>query len=108
MQKLGGNLTMLGISITLLVILCVCAAFGFAMLAPSDPNTPEEYATEYKGSADVYREILTSNDCTYLQQQFNTADTASQSNDPGTLYHLRAVGFMKASDQRMREIGCYQ
>lgn len=108
MKKLGSNLTALGTAVTLLVIICGCVAFAFLMLSNNDPNTPEEYASEYKGNVEVYREILASADCVYLQQQFDTAFNASESNEPGTLHHLSATGFMKAADQRMQEIGCYK
>ncbi|HKI53564.1 MAG TPA: hypothetical protein VJ987_05530 [Anaerolineales bacterium] len=74
----------------------------------SGPKTADDYAKEYGGSVDVYRQILSSNDCTYLQGQFDTAYEASQNNAPGTTYHKRATGFMTASDQRMQEIGCYE
>jgi Na+-transporting methylmalonyl-CoA/oxaloacetate decarboxylase gamma subunit len=108
MKKLGFNLTTLGIAITLLVVICCCAYFGMSALSTDEPNTPEEYAKEYQGNVEVYREILSSNDCTYLQQQFETAFNSSENSEPGTVYHIRATGFMKASDARMKEIGCYK
>ena len=65
-------------------------------------------AKEYGGSEAVYAEILNSNDCDYLQGQFDIAFQASEENSPGTVYHKRATGFMVASDFRMDKIGCYK
>lgn len=108
MQKLGANLTTLGIAITLLVIICCCSYFAFSTLFSNEINTPEEYAQEYDGSVVAYREILESNDCTFIQAKFDTAYTANQNAEPGTIYYKRSLGFMRASDARMKEIGCYQ
>jgi uncharacterized membrane protein len=105
-QKANNTLLATTIVIGFICILAICVfAFTFSVL--DEPNTPEEFAKEYDGSVDAYREILTSNDCAFLQEKFDTAYETTQLSDPGTIHHKRATGFMTAADQRMEEIGCY-
>lgn len=67
----------------------------------------QQYAKEYDGSYDVYYEIFTSNDCAFLQEKFDIAYEANENAEAGTIYHKRSLGFMLASDERMKEIDCY-
>jgi len=93
-----------------IIIICLCLGFmAFSQIFSDDsPTTASEFAKEYGGSEAVYAEILNSNDCDYLQGQFDIAFQASEENSPGTVYHKRATGFMVASDFRMDKIGCYK
>lgn len=93
-------------------IIFICLCLGFAAFAQifsdNDPTTAAEFAEKYGGSETVYAEILASNDCDYLQGQFDTAYQASEDFSPGTPQHKRATGFMTASNLRMEKIGCYK
>lgn len=99
--------TLIGLAV---VLLCICVAFAgfYALLSGnSDPQSAADFAKEYGGNVDVYQQILLSNDCDWLQGQFDTAYANSEQSEPGTVNHKRATGFMTASDKRMKEIGCY-
>lgn len=101
--------TLIGIAV---VIVCFCLSFAafnqFLWGGSSEPETAEEFAEEYDGSLDAYREILSSNDCDWLQGQYDTADQANQKSEPGELYYKRSLGFMIATNKRMENIGCYK
>lgn len=101
--------TKIFLMISVALVLCLCFAFiGFyKVVFPPEPQTAADFAKEYDGSETIYAEILSSNDCTYLQSQFDQAYETSQQSAPGTIHHKRATGFMTASDKRMKEIGCY-
>jgi hypothetical protein len=95
----------------LAVIVSLCIVCGVAALAinAGDPNTrANQYAQEYNGNKDAYYAIFVSTDCTFLQGQFDTAYQSSQTAPAGSIYATRAIGFMKAADERMKEIGCYK
>lgn len=87
-------------------ILCVVAIF--AIQASDSTNTTESYMQEYGGSPDIYTKILLSNDCNELQITFNQADENLSLHPAGTPQYQWSLGYMKASDVRMREIGCYK
>jgi len=106
--KKNNNL-LIGVIALLSLIFCLCvASYGIGEWISPTINTPEEYAIEYDGSLEVYREILSSNDCAALQKHFDTAYENNQASQPGTIYSKRSIGFMTAADQRMKEIGCYK
>jgi len=92
------------------VVICLCVVLlGFIWLfSDSGPQTAEEYASEYGGNVDVYAQILSSDDCAWLQGQFDNAYATNQQSEPGTVHHKRSTGFMTASNARMEEIGCYK
>lgn len=50
------------------------------------------------GNPEVLERIGGMEDCTALQQEFDTADASSGE---------AATAYMKAADERMREVGCY-
>mgnify|MGYP007100047969 FL=1 len=76
--------------------------------APASTESPAtKYLQEYGGSEQAYLEILTSTDCKFLQEKFEIAYANNQRETPGTEQFSWTVGFMAATDDRMREIGCY-
>ena len=99
------------ILVAIAAIVTICLVIIVAISA-SESNSPERvaqsFAKEYDGSYDVYLEIFTSSNCEYLQGQFDNAYTTNRASDPGTTHHKRSLGFMTASDERMKEIGCYE
>ena len=72
--------------------------------------TPEFYVEKYGGKAEVYAEIMASEDCTTLQETFDRAvgnnEVAVNNNDE--FKRRYTLGYMTVSDERMREIGCYE
>jgi len=94
--------------VVLLACICVVSIGLTWTFWDSGPQTADDYASQYGGNVDVYAQILASNDCAWLQGQFDNAYATSQANAPGTVHHKRATGFMTASNTRMEEIGCYK
>lgn len=82
---------------------------------PPDPTqiisptfTPAQtYFEEYGGNIDVYNEIFTSNDCVALQGMFDQAESNLKFQEPGTPQYRWGIGYMAASDDHMKAIGCY-
>lgn len=106
----------LGVLVVLVLCgLCFIVALPLSRGQPLFPTSPaqgpearaQKYADEYNGSYDAYLAIFKSNDCAFLQGQFDLAYQTSQTSTPGSVHHKRAVGFMTASDERMQEIDCY-
>lgn len=88
-------------------ILCVVAVIAIeAGEGTSKTKTASDYVTEFGGSPDTYTRILTLTDCTALQNEFNQAEANLQ--EPGTPQYQWGLGYMKAADDRMKEIGCYE
>jgi len=99
--------TLIG-AVAVLACLCViCLGIGWTLYDP-EPQTAADFVEEYGGSQSVYEEILASNDCDWLQSQFDNAYAISQEAAPGTIHHKRATGFMTAANKRMEETGCYK
>lgn len=95
--------------LAVLVSLCVICVVAALAIETSDTRTrAQKYAEEYDGSLQVYEEIFSLTDCSALQKHFDTAYANNQASQPGTIYSKRAIGFMTAADERMREIGCYE
>ncbi len=94
----------------LAVVVSLCVVCGVAALAMNTGSgtKAEQYAREYDGSLQAYEAIFSSQDCAWLQGQFDNAYQSSETSQPGTSTYQRAIGFMKASDERMKEIGCYK
>lgn len=96
----------IGAVVLSLCVICIVAA---AAINTNDPTKrAEQYAKEYQGSVQAYTEIFNSTDCAFLQGQFETAYQSSEASDPGTIYSIRATGYMTATNERMKEIGCYK
>lgn len=94
--------------IAIIVSICAICIVSVVAINSTDPNKrAAQYAKDYDGSQNAYLEIFTSNDCIFLQDKFNIAYSANEASQPGTIYSKRSIGFMKATDERMREIGCY-
>lgn len=67
----------------------------------------ESYLAEYGGNIEVYQRIFSSTDCKALQDEFDQADANLKLQEPGTPQYKWGIGYMKASDERMKSIGCY-
>lgn len=80
----------------------------FAIFGSSQPNTPDKYLAEYGGNRDVYVEILALTDCKILQEKFDIASGNNARETPRTPQYEWTLGYMTASDDRMKEIGCYK
>lgn len=75
---------------------------------PASTESPAaKYLQEYGGSEQAYLEILTSTDCAFLQQKFETAYANNQRETPGTEAFRWTLGYMTAIDDHMRQINCY-
>lgn len=90
-----------------LCIICIVAAVAIqAGENSSKAKTASDYMDEFGGNPDVYARILAMTDCAALQNEFDQAEDNLQ--EPGTPQYRWGLGYMKASDDRMREIGCYE
>jgi hypothetical protein len=88
-----------------IIVLCL-ASLACGSVAPSQ-KTADDYVNEFGGNADVYARILSMNDCATLQTEFDQAEANSTLQEPGTPQYRWSLGYMKASDDRMKTIGCY-
>ncbi len=89
--------------------ICIMCIVAVIAINSNDPqNRASKYAEKYNGSEDAYLEIFSSTDCKFLQDKFDIAYENNQAAEAGTIYSIRATGFMTAIDERMREIGCYK
>lgn len=71
-------------------------------------KTPDDYLSIYGGDRKTYEDILSLTNCTTLQEKFNIAFENNQSQPAGSKQAKWSLGYMTASDDRMREIGCYK
>lgn len=76
------------------IIVLALASLACGSSAPKLKNTTD-FVKEFGGNPDVYDRLLKMTDCPTLQNEFNIAEENTN------------IGYMKAADQRMREIGCY-
>lgn len=67
----------------------------------------QTYFDEYGGNIDVYNQIFSLTDCAALQQMFDQADANLKLQQPGTPQYKWGIGYMAASDQRMKDLACY-
>jgi hypothetical protein len=76
---------------------------------PPAPTTDlaQTYLEEYGGSYESYAEIFALTDCAALQQKFEIAYANNQRETPGTSLFRVTLGYMTATDDHMRAIGCY-
>jgi hypothetical protein len=98
-------------TIIAMVILPVCLCLASLALttmyfSDNDPHTSVEFAREYGGSEELYRQILTSDDCFRLDEEYRKTSFIYQKYNSETSFHKRATGIMKATIRRMNEIGC--
>lgn len=89
--------------------------FAFIVLAlasiacgSSTSKTADDYLKEYGGNRDIYIKILALESCSDLQSEFNTASENNSLNEPGTTLYKATIGYMKAADDRMKELSCYK
>jgi len=99
-------------TIILLVMIPVCLcvvslALSTIYFSENYPQTSVEFTREYGGSEDRYQQILTSNDCAWLEEEYDRASVIDKTYELGTTLYQRAEGIMKATSKRMQEIGCY-
>jgi len=87
-------------------IICLIAAIAIQADEYPSNKTTSDYMVEFGGNPDVYARILAMADCVALQNEFDQAEANLQ--EPGTPQYRWGLGYMKASDDRMREIGCYE
>ncbi len=73
----------------------------------STPNPAQAYLDEYGGTLAAYNEIFALTDCKTLQEKFETAYANNQRETPGTPLFKVALGYMLATDDHMKSIGCY-
>ena len=78
------------LAITVLILLALACGSSAPQL-----KTTADFVKEFGGNPDVYDRILKMTECPALQEEFNIAEENTN------------IGYMKAADQRMREIGCY-
>jgi len=99
-------------TIILLVMIPVCLcivslALSTIYFSENYPQTSVEFTREYGGSVDLYQQILSSDDCVWLNDEYDMASEFHQKHEPGiTLYQL-TEGIMKATTKRMQGIGCF-
>ncbi len=67
----------------------------------------QNYLDQYGGKYEVYTEIINMTDCEELQKQFDMAASNNEREEPGTILFEATLGYMAATDDHMREIGCY-
>jgi hypothetical protein len=89
-----------------LCLICGAIAFGIDASERTNAKTVEQYMNEYGGNSDVYSKILAMTDCAALQHEFDQAEANLQA--PGTQQRQWGMGYMNASDSRMKDIGCYK
>lgn len=91
----------------ILAIIVLCLASLACGLAAPAQKTADDYLREFGGNVDVYNRILAMNDCAALQSEFDQAEENTKLQEPGTPQYKWSLGYMQASDARMKELGCY-
>lgn len=74
---------------------------------PPTLTPAQTYLNEYGGMLEVYNEIFAITDCKILQAKFETAYANNQRETPGTPLFKVTLGYMTATDDHMRALGCY-
>lgn len=105
-MKKNKTLFTTGLILISICIICGAISLGIQASEKTSAKTVDQYMQEYGGNPDVYAEILALTDCATLQQHFDTAENNLQA--PGTPQRKWGMGYMKASDDRMRDVGCYK
>jgi len=107
-----------------ILALCCIAVIIFGSLlpetTPSSTDTPaptstlpptltpaEKYVAEYGGVLASYQEIFDLTDCALLQEKFDIASENNTRETAGTTNFKATLGYMTASDEQMKSIGCY-
>jgi len=93
------------ISSACIICFVIALAIGMAQTPPK-AKTVSDYMQEFGGNPDVYARILIMTDCATLQNEFNQAQANLR--EPGTPQYRWGLGYMEASNDRMKEIGCYK
>jgi len=72
-----------------------------------DFNSAEQYQNEYGGKLLVYEQILASDDCQYLVDQYNNISQYNGLQAFGSEKYDWSLGYMTAIKARVQEISCY-
>jgi len=106
----GQSISAFGCLLTILVPVCLIGMCLVIGLFAEEPTliTADDYVNEYGGSVELYGYILTLNDCSLLQEQFDLASANNERETPGTSAFKMTMGYMKAADDRMKAMGCYE
>jgi hypothetical protein len=102
------NKKWIGYLAAVFISLCIICLVAVIAIETSDTVTKTDYIKEYGGNPEVYARIAASNDCAALQNEFDQAEQNLSLQAPGTPEYKWGLGYMKASDDRMKEIGCYE
>lgn len=108
---------------------CLICFIGFIVInmsgilpevAPLPTNTPkptvtipptvspaQTYFEQYGGNINVYIEIFQLTDCSLLQEKFDIAAGNNATSPAGSAENKWTLGYMVASDERMKSLGCY-
>ena len=103
-----------GLLIVSLVVLIAALVFvSWFTGRDRDPATTtsgdraQQFATSYGGNVASYRAIFGLTDCDELKRHFDIAYANFDAAETATPQSAAAIGFMKAADTRMGEVGCY-
>jgi len=100
-----------------IILVILAGAVGVAALslrdgsggpASSTADRTSAYVDDYGGLAEVYDQILGETDCATLQEGLDTAAGNADRDEARGRMDLRTidVGYMLASEERLREMGC--
>lgn len=85
----------------------VIGAYAINAVTESGQTSAEKYVSEYGGMESVYTGILNTTNCATLQASFDRAADNNDRAEPGSTAHKYTLGYMKATDERMEQVGCY-
>ncbi len=102
------NKKWIGYLAAVFISLCIICLVAIIAIEAGDPINKTDYMSEFGGNPDVYARIQSLNDCAALQNEFDQAEQNLSAQEPGTPQYRWGLGYMKASDDRMKEIGCYK
>ena len=96
------------IIVLLLIIILACGSSSSVAEQLNESDRIAQYISDYGGESEVYEEIFSLSDCSELQEKFDIAAANNDRETPGTAMFKLTLGYMTATDDRMREVGCYE
>lgn len=87
-------------------IAILCFLIATLACGSSAPKTADDYVNEHGGNVEVYRRILSLNNCAELQQEFDQAEANLALQQPGTDQYKWGIGYMTAANDRMQALSC--
>jgi len=102
------NKKWIGYLAAVFISLCIVCLVAIIAIETSDTVKRTDYMSEFGGSPEVYARIQSLSDCAALQSEFDQAEQNLSLQEPGTQQYRWGLGYMKASDDRMKEISCYE